>query len=126
MINIKYYEITYLILYRYMSLYFIILYNPDSQTCRDKFWAEHAINVWWQKSNKSHTESVISNDRQIAVRNLTKPVGHSVSILVSKIKQNLLMEPDDRLAAKTEQDLRCYWICKTAARKCSLISVSRM
>jgi len=21
-------------------------HHPDSQTCRDRFWAEHAINVW--------------------------------------------------------------------------------
>jgi len=30
------------------------------------------------------------------------------SILASKIKQNLLMEPDGKLAAEIEQDLRCY------------------
>jgi len=38
------------------------------------------------------------------------------SISMSEIKQNLLIEPDGRLAAETEQDLRCHWILARLSR----------
>jgi len=31
--------------------------TPNSQACRNKFWAERAINFWWQKGNKFYIES---------------------------------------------------------------------
>jgi len=39
---------------------------------KDRFWTEHATNLWWQKSNKCHTESAISDNVGNAVRNMTK------------------------------------------------------
>jgi len=89
-------------------------YNFDTQhqIWRDRFWAELAIKFWCQKDNKFHTKSVISDN----VGKLLLEIWQNVcwtfyaSILMSEIKQNMLMELDSRLAAEIEQALRCYRI----------------
>lgn len=93
---------SYLILFRFVNWSFhffhvcrsardtLIVYwisYPDSQSCRDRFWAEHITNFCWQKGNKFHTESVISDD---------------VGKLLSQMWQSLLTCYASRLVAETD------------------------
>jgi len=71
---IDYNNIFFLILLKYIFVR-IIYFNKVSHllqiTYRDRFWLEHATNLWWQKGNKFHTKSVIS-DNVGKFRNITK------------------------------------------------------
>jgi len=72
--------------------------DPDSQTWKDRFWAESVINFRCQEDNKFHIESVISDD---IVDKLLLEIWQNLLIfyasgLAIEIKQNFLSQFDGR------------------------------